>query len=275
MPWWYQCCDTQYLASTQESFLTFSPSSCLSPGKRKMFVLIALPPGLAPHSGAACLTWGFMWLVPIPQPPTAACPCGWLPPFGFFFFPSCSVSLMSSRQRPLSWLSPNVEDRCRSGSDSFWGSWDMRRALPQPPHGHWALAAFLSTRISGFCIPTCFNWLFRFLMHNNGSWKPCVGLMWGKRPRVFGWALREWEGTERNRASSLQGLWNKSHPRTTSPVTGDAFVSTCIEMHVVFFPDLQQEPHPCLELTGKEGSVLCSLEREISPDLGGINYFVC
>lgn len=51
-------------------------------------------------------------------------------------------------------------------------------------------------------------------------------------------------------------------------MTGDAFVSICIEMQVVFLADLQQEPRPCLELAGEEGSVLCSLEREISPDLG-------
>lgn len=58
-------------------------------------------------------------------------------------------------------------------------------------------------------------------------------------------------------------------------VTGDAFVSICIEMHVMFLTDLQQEPRPYLEPTSEEGSVLCSLEREMSPDLGGINYFVC
>lgn len=86
-------------------------------------------------------------------------------------------------------------------------------------------------------------------------------------------AERNWEIQGKLLARSVEQIAPQDYqPRIEE--TGDPFVSICIEMHAVFLADLQQEPRPCLEL-GKEGSVLCSLEREISPDLGGINYFVC
>lgn len=114
----------------------------------------------------------------------------------------------------------------------------------------------------------CFNWWFRLLMQKNGSWKVLVLGWCGARGQE-----RYWEMQGKLLARSVEQV----PPQDCQPsieVTSDAFVSTCIEMHAVFLADLQQEPRPCLELPGEEGSVLCSLEREISPDLGGINYFV-
>lgn len=187
------------LASFQEFFLVeFSLSSCLSPGYRKMFASILLPPGLASCSGTSGLTWSFTCIVPIPQ---LQCVHLVICHLSFLFW-NCSVSLMSSSQRPVSWLTPDVvKGRCGSGVIPLGtaGRWDVLCPNLHTRVGHQLLVS-QQKLVDAASLQTGLFALIDDLL------SCCI------KPLVLNSIC-----VVRHETSSLQGLWHSPHPGTANP----------------------------------------------------------